>query len=618
MEHDDKNKEKLVKVFVPNERLGEFWRKIDQLQATARKLDLPEWQVAFGEKEWRSVPVYTKDSSGKIFERKMQLEGTAVSIAGAAPVLNGWRFLAKIEHEADGNLVKGMTGDDLPASWHACGPNCEHCGVARGRNNTFMLMNVNNGEIKQVGSSCLGDFIGGQYRDPERIAAMYDYLMRLGADYEYDPEREISGIGVDSCGIEPSRLMAAVLKIVQEDGGYLSAEKAEGMGCLGTGQRLRAAFWSKRPINVIPDTGHEIKAIEVVSWLEGQKEADSLWLRNIAYLASRQGIDSKNAGLFASGYFAWNRDLERKLKRDSGNAGEWIGNKGEKVIVAATLECHAGYDTSFGYKTVLTFRDETGSGLVWKTQSPPQGLVVGNNYRLLATVKDHGEYRGDRQTEITRTKIAELELFSFGALAGYRKMAAIASPDVVDERGHIPLHKAMWTNEIEHAKVLLAAGANPNQLNQGEIPLLAYATSPEMAKVLIDAGARVADVEDKWLNEMVVSARNTVISAGGRTELDNDAIYDNYDESYSKALTIGSDKQICNPVDPATNQRLEGRVMGRTSKHVVLSIGREAKICDIDDLDRIPEKNENVLIVFAAGRGIVKSMEKAVNNTLSR
>lgn len=87
---------------------------------------------------------------------------------------------------------------------------------------------------------------------------------------------------------------------------------------------------------------------------------------------------------------------------------------------------------------------------------------------------------------------------------------------------------------------------------------------------------------------------------------DNDVMVDNYDESYSKALLIGVAKQICNSVDPAKNQRLEGSVMGVTSKHLVLSIGRSALICDLDDLDQIPTQNEKAVIVFAGGKGIVE------------
>jgi len=51
----DDGEAKQVSVFIPNERLGEFKRKIDVLQEQACKLNLPPWDVTIDEKEWRPV-----------------------------------------------------------------------------------------------------------------------------------------------------------------------------------------------------------------------------------------------------------------------------------------------------------------------------------------------------------------------------------------------------------------------------------------------------------------------------------------------------------------------------------------------------------------------------------
>lgn len=541
------HEKKRVDTFIPLERLGVFNRKVAVMQAAAARLDLPPWEVTFGEKEWRPFnvngdPVFDHVDALGHSARTMQLEGHPVSIVGDAPVLAGWRFLAKIEHEDGGNLVKRMTGgDNSPLDWHTCGPNCSHCDVSRQRNNTYMLSNVETGEVKQVGSSCITDFLGEQARDPDRIAAMYDYLTVLEREFEYDPDLVMDSAGHFNFGIEPVVLIAATLKISQEDGGYISAEKGATLGCLSTGDRLRAAFWSSKPIAVVPDAAQVEMAPKVVDWLKEQKDAGSLWLRNIAYLADRSCITSKDAGLLASGYIAWNRDLQQKLKAERGS-GDWVGVSGDKVSVSATLERHAGFDTQYGYKTVLSFRDEEGNGLTWKTQSPPNGLVVGSNYRLLATVKEHGEYKGEKQTEIIRVKVAELEIFSFGALPGFRKLAAVAKPDVVDERGHSPLFKALLGDHVEHAKVLLSAGADANQLNQGEIPILGYANSPAMVRVLLDAGARAEDLLPEHLEHMEVDAREAVIA--GMPVLESIEAIEEVTEKISAGQQVKDSKSI--------------------------------------------------------------------------
>lgn len=505
---------KHVDVFIPTQRMGEFLRTIEGIQAQARKLSLPPWEVVVGETGWRLLAdAYPVDLyPGRFDLGPLQIEGNYVSIVGHAPVLDGWRFLAKIEHGDGGNLVKRMIGgDSSPAEWHTCGPDCDHCGVSRERKNTYMLQSIETGQIKHVGSSCVTDFLGYQQRDPDRIAAMFEHVNGLEREFEYDPDNEMCG-RASPCGVEPDKLMAVVLKIIQEDAGYLSAEKAESLHCLSTGERLRSVFWDKKPPQITLEFSQIEQAPKVVSWLKEQKSADSLWLRNIAYLADRPSITYKDAALFASGYVAWSRELKKQKQSELGS-GDWIGEAGGKITKSATLERKAGYENAYGFVSVLSFRDEEGNGMVWKTQSPPKGLVMGLVYHLTATVKAHGEFAGDKQTEVIRVKVAELELFLFGALPGFKKLAAIAMADVINESGHTPLLEAIWADKVEYAKVLLEAGADANQLNQKEVPMLAYAVSKEMAQVLLDAGARSADVLDEWLKSMKAPIRDLVLSA---------------------------------------------------------------------------------------------------------
>jgi ankyrin repeat protein len=63
-----------------------------------------------------------------------------------------------------------------------------------------------------------------------------------------------------------------------------------------------------------------------------------------------------------------------------------------------------------------------------------------------------------------------------------------------DELGHTPLHYAVKDEQIEAAKLLLAAGANVNARDESKIgntPLgeIAGNCSLEMAKLLVEAGA---------------------------------------------------------------------------------------------------------------------------------
>lgn len=586
---------KRVDVFVSNENMGAFLRRVESIQAMARKLDLPLWEVVIGDKEWRPCDAFPIDLyPGRLDAGPLQIEGCSVSITGHAPVLAGWRFLAKIEHGEGGNLVKRMVGgDDSPAEWHTCGPDCDHCEVSRDRKNTYMLQSVDTGEVKHVGSTCMQDFLGQDQRDPERIAAMFDRVTDLDREFEDDPDIAASG-RMSPYGVAPDVLMTAVLKIVQEDGGYLSTEKAESLHCLSTGERLRAAFWDKKPIVVTPDVGHVERAQKVVAWLQEQKTVNSLWLRNIAYLADRPCVTYKDAGLLASGYVAWSRDVQKQVRSERG-AGDWIGAAGEKTTKSATLERQGSYENAYGVVSVLSFRDEEGNGMVWKTQSPPRGLVVGSAYHVSATIKAHGEYAGEKQTEIIRAKVAELELFSFGALPGFKKCASLATPDIADDSGHTPLLKAVWEDQRPHAVVLLSNGADANQLNQNEVPVLAYATSVEMAQTLLGAGARAADVSDEWLQGMLPEVRAVVVAAiPVLASLDADL-----EGEAAKVVREGAFSGRVMEIDDGVMVQRVNRD-GRTVQHEVSKLSLAVAVGDVVDIS------------YKDGAGVVSNMSKGV------
>ena len=106
-----------------------------------------------------------RDSDGHAF----------VVLHGAAPVLAGWALAAIVDHRKGRTTVRavGEVGARLDAQAVQT-PWCEHCGLRRRRNATFVVVHVDSGELRQVGSGCLGDFLGGH--DPERACRQAAYL----------------------------------------------------------------------------------------------------------------------------------------------------------------------------------------------------------------------------------------------------------------------------------------------------------------------------------------------------------------------------------------------------------------------------------------------------------
>ena len=57
---------------------------------------------------------------------------------------------------------------------------------------------------------------------------------------------------------------------------------------------------------------------------------------------------------------------------------------------------------------IYTFRNEHGDSIVWKTSKT---LPIERNQRVhvRGTIKEHSEYKDEKQTILTRCKITELE-----------------------------------------------------------------------------------------------------------------------------------------------------------------------------------------------------------------
>ena len=99
--------------------------------------------------------------------------------------------------------------------------------------------------------------------------------------------------------------------------------------------------------------------------------------------------------------------------------GNYVGQIGERIKTQVTLTGDYEYQTRYMWQTqyhhIYTMTDEQDNVLVWKTTSV-MGFEADDNWhsinkgdiiKITATVKDHGEYKGQEQTEVQRLKVTE-------------------------------------------------------------------------------------------------------------------------------------------------------------------------------------------------------------------
>lgn len=103
---------------------------------------------------------------------------------------------------------------------------------------------------------------------------------------------------------------------------------------------------------------------------------------------------------------------EARIKAEKA-ISNYIGEIGKRITVEATYLHSAHFEVKsfrgFGTDTmyVHNFKDQDGNKIVWKTGSGLANLEEGDTVQIVGTVKEHAEYKEEKQTALTRCKITK-------------------------------------------------------------------------------------------------------------------------------------------------------------------------------------------------------------------
>lgn len=444
---------------IPAERLLKLREQIAKLNRRAAKLGVPEVELEVGEQY--AVP-FIRGDGGLVkisAERAAELRdisnfgaflGTVVyrdfsdvTVSGQAPKLAGWEFVATLEHlEVEGerqNLLRTVPGAkaSLPERFRTAGPgNCDHCQLLRRRRDTYVVHHEG-GEWKQVGKTCVSDFLGGA--DPEKILAS---LAILASAADLCDEGESGGwdMGSSPSALPTEDFLAFVAACVRIDG-FTSRGKAremEGMGVEATADQVLelTLFPPKSPSAkwagyreahqpTAADAEVASKALEYVHGALAEKVArdGDDYLHNL-WVASRQEYTgSKLAGIVASLIPHYNKEVERQVLREAEakqlGASTFVGALGDRPILTATIlkVITVGQLSEWGPSLLHKAVTSDGNAVSWFQQEG--GLTVGETVEVKGTVKKHEVRDGVEVTTLNRVVVLTAE-----AVAAERAKAA--------------------------------------------------------------------------------------------------------------------------------------------------------------------------------------------------
>jgi hypothetical protein len=324
------------------------------------------------------------------FEREREL-----IVSGDAPKLGGWSFIASLTWDG-GVLVTrctpGFEGriDEAQIREGAC----DHCQVDRQRLDCYLLQHAD-GRRVQVGSSCIKDFLGHNFRPS----------MLFFAD-ELDEIRE-------SIPATRTYLDAAVETVLTwaasicAQTGWISRDKAEIENRTPSGWVLRDCLFGSGKAGreardtFAPSDEHETTAATVLAWARELEPGDSEYLANVRRVASSEYVTERTIAILGSSVASYWREHNARVEREARPVSQFVGCVKDRLVLDVIIRSDTAIDGDWGVSHLYTMTDASGNVFGWFS-SKNQCWQIGQDVRIKGTIKEHSEYRGTRRTMLTR------------------------------------------------------------------------------------------------------------------------------------------------------------------------------------------------------------------------
>jgi hypothetical protein len=350
---------------------------------------------------------FEKIASGDPDRPYKTVEMVSVVVNGAVPQIDGWKMVASLDHDLGMTVVNYFPGLDgeiikLPEEYRTRKPYCDHCHSHKVKKNSIIIENIESGELKQVGKTCLKDFFD---KDIKAYLSYWGWFTGL-IDELSDPESDYWAYGAGEYRYDITQALEVAACSIRQWGYVKTSE----MG--STKESIAEYFVTKdakvRASYVFEDSDLH-KAIDALNWVKSSEEVSDFML-NLKAIAEIEMVLPKHLGYVAAIIPAYERAMTAKREAANSVPTKYFGEVGKrqklgeaKLVSIITTE---GY---YGYSYLHLFVNESeGYMFKWFASSDP-GLEEGATYNLTAFVKAHEEYKGKKQTAIIRVKAEEVE-----------------------------------------------------------------------------------------------------------------------------------------------------------------------------------------------------------------
>ena len=401
---------------VPKRNLPWLREQIRKLNLRAKKLGLDELKYSEGED---GAPMEETDPIGGFL---VSVPTVVITLDGEAPDVNGWRLSARMHVTDQGNLVTRVPGQDLP-DWAKSFIGCQHCNQNRRRKDLFAINHYTDG-TKVVGRTCLQDFFNGS--NPQGIIDYAKMVADVLKASESASKESFYKDDTKYLGFDLFRALMWVHAEVSVFGFVPSSRERRQPGEVPTRDFVQALIVGategkkrqddlrkealKRNIDIL-STKVVVRVNDLIRWAKDMDASGNDYLHNLQVIARNGFVDWRGMGYVASMFKAHENAAKRAVASaqvaKAKAASNHVGQMDERISFSGQVVFVKDMDGRFGPTTLIKFVTDEGNAVSWWASSA-LNFQRGDTVAVKGTVKKHDEYNGEKQTTITRAKVARV------------------------------------------------------------------------------------------------------------------------------------------------------------------------------------------------------------------
>lgn len=325
------------------------------------------------------------------------------------PVSYGnWEILGAFNHEYETGVIPNLLVDDVNpefrARFEASNVSyCEHCRRKQRRLNTYAIRSLETGHQMLVGSSCMADFVPMK-KPLDSVIAFYQTIADVDfsdlddegyhggqphyADTKTTLVATIATYISNICHHRDDYFMCVVMEVVNRQGKLSSAAQAV-LANMDAAKVYYDQMMGEYYDNLDETNDFTLK-LKRIAGCAGYRERD---LRTLVWIVFN---------------FFKELGIESTRKVDgTPDANEFMGEVGGVVQSRVTLlSAKFLYSSEWGDQYLYVFKTPEGNTITWKTN--PRDIVEGTTWDIKGRVKEHSEFSGINQTQLTRPTLKEV------------------------------------------------------------------------------------------------------------------------------------------------------------------------------------------------------------------